>query len=151
MADAADAPIPRPALWLGVAGTLPFVIGAAAMSFGPGWVRVTAYVHMMNYAAVVLAWLGAVHWGLAMRAPAPGAGWGRYALAAAPALLGWLALGLIQPLAKLFLFALAYAAIFLFDVRATRDGLAPAWYPRLRKPLTIVILIAIAAMGIETG
>jgi len=140
--------VPVPALVLGFAGALPFVAGAIAMFTGPDWLKLTAYLYLMNYAALILAFLGAVHWGLALAADdRRPVGWGWYSLSVVPAVLGWVALGLIQPMGKLALFAIAYAGVFILDVQAARSGLAPAWYPRLRKPLTVIVLLAIAAIG----
>jgi hypothetical protein len=140
--------VPIPALALGLVGALPFVAGAIAMYVGPDWLKLTAYLHLMNYAALILAFIGAVHWGLALAADDRiDAGWRWYLVSVTPALLGWIALGLIQPLGKLALFAIAYVGVFMVDTRAARAGLAPAWYPKLRKPLTIIVLLSIAAVG----
>jgi len=139
------ASVPRPALVLGIAGAAPFVAGALAMLVGPGWLKLTAYVYLVNYAAVALAFVGAVHWGLALAASRAGVavGWSWYGGSVLPALAGWVALLLIQPAPKLVLLGLGFAAVFIADVRAERAGAAPAWYPALRKPLTIVVLVSL--------
>jgi len=133
--------VPTPALVLGIAATL-------AMLAGPAWLKITAYIHLMNYAALGLVFLGAVHWGLALAAGRTD--WTRYAAAVVPLVLGWLALSLIQPLPTILVFVVGYAGIFILDIRAARDGFAPPWYPRLRKPLTIVVLLAFFAVGLAT-
>lgn len=141
--------VPTPAAVLGAAGALPFIAGAVAMYVGPDWLKLTAYLHLMNYAALILGFLGAVHWGLAIAADkASPVSWRWYVASVVPALLGWIALGLIQPIGKLALFAIAYVGVFMMDLHAARSGLAPAWYPRLRKPLTVIVLLAIAAVGV---
>ena len=140
--------VPTPALVLGIAGTAPFIAAALAMLAGPPWLKITAYIHLMNYAALSLAFLGAVHWGLALAAGRTD--WTKYAAAVVPLVLGWLALSLIQPLPTILVLVVAYAGIFILDIRAARDGFAPPWYPRLRKPLTIIVLLAFYAVGLAT-
>lgn len=67
----AAAPIPAIASRLGHAGLLPFVLGAALVWIV--WPDVQPYVSasLSAYAAVVVSFLGAVHWGLAMRGGEP--------------------------------------------------------------------------------
>lgn len=140
--------LPTPALVIGLVGVVPFVAAAIAMLAGPPWLKITAYIHLMNYAALGLAFLGAVHWGLGLAAGRTD--WTGYAAAVVPLGLGWLALSLIQPIPAIFVFVVGYAGIFILDVRAARDGFAPPWYPRLRKPLTIIVLLAFFAIGLAT-
>lgn len=140
---------PIPAVVLGFAGTIPFVVGALAMAFGSNSVELTAYFYLISYASLILAFLGAVHWGLALAADR--AGWGWYGVGVVPALLGWIAYGLIDPVLRVALLALAYVGVFLVDVRAARAGLAPDWYPKLRKPLTVIVLLALGVVGFVSG
>ena len=136
--------VPRPALVLALAGATPFVAAPIAMLFGPDWLKLTAYVHAINYAAIALGFVGAVHWGLAMTAAS--ADWRWYGAATLPALAGWLALGLIQPAPKLLLLGFGFAGVYMADVRAVRAGAAPGWYLGLRNPLTVVVLVSLLAM-----
>ncbi|MFC7474774.1 DUF3429 domain-containing protein [Dankookia sp. GCM10030260] len=78
-----DQPLPRPTLWLGLAGLLPF-LGTALLAWTapPDW-RGVALHALAAYGAVILSFLGAVHWGLALRAPPAEAG------ATAPRRRGW--------------------------------------------------------------
>jgi hypothetical protein len=132
--------VPRPALVLGLAGLLPFLAGAAG-----AWVAGSpAYIIVINmqmaYGAVVLAFLGAVHWGLAM-AQDDAARWRRLGFPVMPALAGWLALMLPNPLG-LVLLVLGFVAVFFADLRSPR---LPPWYKALRKPLTLVTILCFAA------
>ncbi len=139
---------PPAALIIGVAVTLPFVAGALAMVFGPPAVVINTYLRLADYAAIGLAFLGAVHWGLAMAAGAQGKpiGWARYPLAVLPAACAFLALALIGPVPKFLLLLLGYFGVFMLDVRAVGDGLAPSWYGRLRKPLSVVVLVSLGVV-----
>ena len=57
---------------LGLAGLIPFVLGSALQWYGPpGW-RMLAGMALLSYGAVIVSFLGGIHWGLAMRAsPVP--------------------------------------------------------------------------------
>jgi hypothetical protein len=135
--------VPRPALVLGGAGLIPFLAGVAGV-----WTLdypdfFLALNLMMAYAAVVLAFLGAVHWGLALAQEAAG-NWRRLAPSVLPALAGWFALMLPNALGLLLL-AIGFAGAFLADRAAVTANRAPAWYRALRKPLTLVVLAGLAA------
>jgi hypothetical protein len=40
---------------------------------------------------------------------------------------------------------LSFVATFFVDAKTTRVGITPAWYPRLRRPLTLVAVICLGA------
>jgi len=129
--------LPRPARLLGPAGLLPFA-GLAFLALArPDW-REAALVALLTYGATIAAFLGAVHWGLALR-PTPGeegAAWGRIGLGVVPSLLAWIALLLpLRPgLAALALLLLATAAV---ETWAAGRGLVPRSYLRLRWGLSL--------------
>lgn len=131
--------VPEPAALLGAAGLLPFVAGAVWV-FVPGeggaWVRTA----LLGYAAVILSFMGGVHWGLAMTATRPL--FQRYGASVVPALLGWFALLLGGRWAFLVL-AASFASLLAYDLGAVRAGEAPAWYPTLRWPLTVVVCLCL--------
>lgn len=131
--------VPEPAAILGLAGLLPFVLGALATLDG-GWLGRLAPAALTGYAAVILSFMGGVHWGLAMAAERPS--WARYGASVVPALLGWAALLLGGTVAFLLL-AASFASLLAYDLGAVRAGEAPDWYPRLRWPLTIVVVLCL--------
>lgn len=131
--------VPDPAVLLGLAGLLPFVVGALATLDG-GPLGQWAPSALLGYAAVILSFMGGVHWGLAMTAERPS--WLRYGASVVPALLGWLALLIGGRLAFLLLVA-SFASLLAYDLGAVRAGEAPAWYPRLRWPLTLVVVLCL--------
>jgi hypothetical protein len=59
---------PRRALQLGAAGLFPFVLGAALIWLVYPEARSLVMRAMAGYAACIVAFLGGIHWGLAMRA-----------------------------------------------------------------------------------
>lgn len=130
-----DAALPAPARLLGPAGLIPF-LGLAALTWsGAVW----APAALAAYGATILAFLGAVHWGLALRAPAAeqGAAWPRLGLGVLPALLGWVAL-LLPAAPGLLLLAFGLLATAAMETLAARSGLLPLAYLRLRWLLSAV-------------
>jgi hypothetical protein len=135
-----DTALPAPARLLGPAGLIPF-LGLAALAWGgAGW----AAAALAAYGATILAFLGAVHWGLALRAPAAeqAAAWPRLGLGVMPALLGWAAL-LLPPAAGLALLAFGLLATAAVETRAARRGLVPWPYLRLRWLLSVVAALCL--------
>ncbi|GAD64186.1 DUF3429 domain-containing protein [Aquipseudomonas alcaligenes] len=135
----------RLAMYLGYAGLIPFVSGALGVWVAPSSWRPFVMTALLDYAAVILAFMGAIHWGLAMRAQANDERARlQLGLSVIPPLLGWVAIasgkpfGLVLPI-LLFAFVMLYFA----DLRATALGLAPQWYPALRRPLTLVVSISL--------
>ncbi len=142
--------VPRPVLVLGCLGVVPFLACAAAAWSAPdAWVGV-AVTAEIAYGAVTLSALGAVHWGLAIA----GYGavhemgalrWGRLAGGGAPALVAWAALAFLPPGLALIALMVAFAVLFMADMAVIRGGGAPQWYADVRKPLTMVVIVAMAA------
>ena len=138
----ADKPVPAAAKWLGGLGALPFATLALASVVADGSVREFLSLALALYGAVILSFLGGVHWGLAI------AGQGqskvdsisarRLSFSVVPALAGWGALFLPTPFG-LSVLAAAFVGMLLFDLEACQKGETPPWYPKLRVPLTIVV------------
>jgi len=146
MSPAPPVEIPAAALWLGASGAVPFVaLGVAALVLD-GTLHQQALAALTAYGAVILSFMGAVHWGLAIashasaaeRTPEP------YRLAASvvPALVGWAAM-LVSGVAGLLVMAAAFAGVLMFDLREIRLRHAPSWYPKLRRPLSAVVIAAL--------
>jgi hypothetical protein len=117
--------LPAPARLLGPAGLIPFAALAIGIWAGiPG-----AGPALAAYGATILAFLGAVHWGMALVAPAAerGADWGRLGLGVVPSLIAWVALLLPLP-AGLGLLALAILGTAAAESRAAQAGLVPGAY-----------------------
>lgn len=145
MADKATlAAVPRPALYLGFAGLLPFLASTLAVWLAPFRWNLAALDIQLAYGAVILSFMGAVHWGLAMAGGRDSLTYERLGWSVAPALLGWLAL-LMNPVLGLFLLAAGFAAVYLGDLRSIAAGNTPAWYRALRKPLTIIVILTLAS------
>lgn len=136
---------PHLAWLLGLAGLIPFLTGALGIWFTPvGW-RPFVLAALLDYAAVILAFMGAIHWGLAMRAEEDSLNAQmQLGLSVIPPLVGWAAVSFGLPVGlSIPLFILAFIGLYLADVRAVRLGLAPIWYKPLRKPLTMVVSLSL--------
>lgn len=163
---------PAPALWLGYLGLIPFYAPAFAIwvvlmyqtdGISPAasnWLGFL-FLAQLTYAALIVTFLGALHWGLAManmgwertKQPNPerwddgGAQPARYEPAVrqmlwsvVPSILAWIILVAFQMmpagwLAMLLMMAL-YVAVWIGDSQAVRYDLAPHWHQKLRTPLT---------------
>jgi len=138
--------VPPAAKWLGALGAVPFVFLAVTGPLLEGPLQVRTSFALAVYGAVILSFLGGVHWGLAIAGFGPTAGDGasfrRLALSVTPSLIGWGAMFLPRP-AGLLLLAVAFACLLVFDSQASRKVQAPAWYPRLRLPLTAVVVASL--------
>ena len=120
------APLAFPFRLLGYSGLLPFAAAAALALLGPPPWRGFALSALAAYGAVILSFLGAVHWGLALRAPPEedAALWPRLGFGVLPALVGWVAL-LLPARAGLLLLAAAVVGVAAVETAAARRGSVP--------------------------
>jgi hypothetical protein len=133
--------VPTAALSLGVAGLIPFLGLSLAEVAGLEPFGRAPMLVLAQYAATTLSFMGAVHWGLAMGeyGGRRDASWS-YAASVVPGLVAWFALAFFPLPVALRIMAFAYAALLVYDLGAVRRGFAPAWYGRLRWPLTGVVV-----------
>jgi hypothetical protein len=141
--------LPASALLLGIAGLLPFAALALATlrpstPFATSMMTNPALFGLIAYGAVILAFLGGVHWGFALEpaVPAPRERL-RLVLGVLPSLIGWVALVtliLAPPEAALGVLILGFAATVLTEQRLARHGLVPGRYMWLRWGLSAVVV-----------
>ncbi len=134
--------VPLPARVLGLGGLIPFLAGAVGVWTLPEFTAAIAMTWQLAYGAVILTFIGAVHWGYAMHDDE--IRWGRLTWSVTPALVAWVAL-LLAPLMTGAILFVSFVMAFLTDARAVRAGLFPKWYLGLRKALTLGVLISLAA------
>jgi hypothetical protein len=142
--------VPLPAAVYGGTGLIPFVATALAVWAAPaGWDGLALDVQLF-YGATIISFLGAAHWGLALAGQgargdvAAACSWARLGYSVAPSLVAWVSLVTV-PVIGVIMQMLSFAATFFVDAKTTRVGITPAWYPRLRRPLTIVAIICLGA------
>jgi len=141
------APLPRLVWPLGLGGLLPFLATASLAVAGPAGWQPAALTALGAYGAVILAFVGAVHWGFALPlAGQPPLGTTpRLVLGVLPALVGWLAL-LLPTSPGLWLLAAGVLATLTTEAWAARRGHMAIGYFRLR-----VVLSAGAAAALALG
>ena len=131
---------------LGYAGLVPFIV------FSTGtWITLPmiadAHYLLLTYAAVILSFMAAIHWGLAM---AQNSEIAKVQLGSSvvPALLGWLALLIHAPYGY-FLLVICFLILYLADKNVNARGLLPGWYLPMRVVLTAVVVfcLVIAALA----
>lgn len=107
----------EPPLWarrMGYAGLIPFVVLSLLVWVVWPDVQPDVTLAFSAYAATIVAFLGGVHWGLAMRADAPGPRAFRWAVV--PPLLAWVG-AIMPPHAGLALLGAALVVCYLVDRR----------------------------------
>ncbi|KAH7889510.1 hypothetical protein F5I97DRAFT_1800485 [Phlebopus sp. FC_14] len=149
--------VPTPYLVMGLAGGLPYVassgttvylahqagIAAAgvAINIDPG-VALTILDQALNfqvtYGAVLLSFLGALHWGMEFAGLGGYKGYSRLLLGISPAVVAWSTIAL-QPTSALLCQWLGFTALWYADNRATSAGWTPAWYSQYRFYLSILV------------
>ena len=142
------AALPRSVAWLGYGGLLPF-LGLAFASridfhHGPVWSEA-----LLAYGAVILAFVGALHWAFAMQPGIADDDRHRHFIwSVVPALIGWLAL-ILPAFSGLLLLLVGFWAHFLRDRRLATPAGLPAWYLPLRLRLTgIASLCLLSALSL---
>jgi hypothetical protein len=140
-----------PARWLGWAGLLPFAALAGLSWLVEGELRHFVSLALVAYGATIAAFLGGIHWGVAMRlladpSRAAAARW-HLLWGVCPQLLAWGCL-LLQPFAGLPALAALIVACWLVD-RRTWPALGLTPWLALRTPLScgaaVCLLLAAAA------
>jgi len=141
--------LPRSAAWLGFGGLLPF-IGLALTAFVDRHHGIVWADALVAYGAVILSFVGALHWGFAMALPGMPQALRRncFVWSVVPALIGWLAL-ILPAFSGLLLLLVGFWAHFLRDRRLATPAGLPAWYLPLRLRLTgIASLCLLSALSL---
>lgn len=137
---------------LGLGGLVPFVALALGSLALPGDLARIAVHAQIQYAAAILSFIGALHWGVALAAPALSAPRTRLALgwSVLPALYAAgavVAPDLLPDLeanrTTLALLAAGFVAAWLVDRLLYRGHPVPGWFVRLRATLTIGATLAL--------
>lgn len=144
----AEAPLPPPARLLGLAGLLPFVACALVVFLAEGWTRNLALQALAAYGAVILAFLGAVHWGFALAGSDGPAAWPRLIGGVLPALWAWAAIAVLPASLACLMLAVGLALTLAAEELALRRGLTIASYQGLRRLLTAVAAACLLASAV---
>jgi len=145
MADANSVALPRTVAWLGYGGLIPFLVltPASLLDYHYGALWSDA---LYAYGAIILSFIGALHWGLAMSLPELSERQ-RSALflwSVVPALIAWPAVLFSPPVAAPLL-VFGFIAHYLQDRRLARQASLADWYLPLRLRLTSVAVVCLIA------
>ncbi|RPD56343.1 hypothetical protein L226DRAFT_615526 [Lentinus tigrinus ALCF2SS1-7] len=149
--------VPKPYVIFGLAGGLPYLGAAGATIYlarqagvaaqglvsniDPG-VAITVLDQALNiqttYGAVLLSFLGALHWGFEFAGYGGHKHYPRLLLGAAPVVFGWSTLAL-EPVYALIAQWVGFTSLWWADLRATSAGWTPKWYSQYRFYLSILV------------
>jgi hypothetical protein len=136
---------PRTVAWLGYGGLIPFLVltPASLLDHHHGAVWGDA---LYAYGAIILSFIGALHWGLAMGLPElterQRSAW--FTWSVVPALIAWPAVLFSPPLAAPLL-VIGFIAHYLQDRRLAGQATLPQWYLPLRFRLSSAAVICLTA------
>ncbi|KAK3313029.1 hypothetical protein B0H66DRAFT_384189 [Apodospora peruviana] len=160
--------VPRESYVLGLAGTLPY-LGTSLSTVFLAWNLQTEWpsqsnilnsivlshdqaahwLHLLEpiqvgYGAVIISFLGAIHWGLeyAEKAPSHSRTRFRYSMGVVAPMLAWPSVFMPVEWALITQF-FAFTGLYLADSRATVRGWTPPWYGTYRFVLTAIVGAAI--------
>ena len=128
---------------LGYAGLMPFVVFSIGCWIPLPYIDNVPYI-LITYGAVILSFMGAVHWGVAMASKDQQRG--SYIIASViPALIAWLALLLPHSLALGLLLA-GFIGLYGYDRSVEKVQELPGWYIPMRTRLTVIVSLCLAAV-----
>ncbi|KAI9675486.1 MAG: hypothetical protein M1829_003290 [Trizodia sp. TS-e1964] len=162
--------VPEKAYYIGLAGVLPYLATSVstvylawdinyATAHGAGFLlsgqNAELLLHIIEplqigYGAVIISFLGAIHWGLEWARYGNQTSNRRYAIGVIAPAVAWPTLLLPVEYALISQF-LAFTMLYYSDARATRRGLAPGWYNTYRFVLTFIVGSSIVLSLIGRG
>lgn len=160
--------VPKESYFLGLAGTIPYLATSCSnlylsWALNTDWPTSSSFLNsilmthdnarswlsvieplQMGYGAVIISFLGAIHWGLeyAEKKPSYPRTQFRYGLGVLASVVAWPTLFMPWQFAMTSQFA-AFVALYFADSRATVRGWAPYWYGTYRFVLTAIVGVAI--------
>ncbi|KAG9631238.1 hypothetical protein KCU64_g16746, partial [Aureobasidium melanogenum] len=162
--------VPREAYNLGMAGVLPY-LGTSVSTVYCAWEITHAHntgagfllseqtaeaaLHVLEplqvgYGAVIISFLGAIHWGLEFAGYGGHKGYKRYAIGVWTPAVAWPTIFLPVEYALITQFV-AFNFLYYTDNRASKRGWAPPWYAVYRFVLTFIVGASIVLSLIGRG
>ena len=129
--------MPKTALLLGWGGVIPFLAAALGWLFGDPVIRINALNLGTIYGGVIIAFLGAVHWGLATER---NEGTLHYIWSVLPA-LAVVPVLTISPILRPGFILAGLLICWGVDFYAASKGRLPGWYMTLRHGLTATAVV----------
>ena len=162
--------VPKEATFLGLSGLIPYVTTSATTLFlaydvkhihshGVGYIfneqqatTMLSYLEplQIGYGAVILSFLGAIHWGLEFAKFGGSSPYTRYGLGVMATIIAWPTVFMPYDYALLAQFG-GFVAMYFADARITSRGWAPRWYTTYRFILTFVVGASIVMSLVGRG
>jgi hypothetical protein len=145
--------IPEPARLLGYAGLIPFFGLAGLSGFLSEPHASMAQAWLTGYGAVILSFMGGCRWGFAAAGLGDGPSFAPLAISVLPSLYGWAVVSALPFTPAALALAVGFFALYVADVRLTRERGAPVWWRALRLPLSagaagaLVLAAGLALLG----
>lgn len=151
MTETRSTKVPQAAVLLGAAGLVPFAGLALAVWVAPVDGRMAEV--LAGYGVVILSFMGGCRWGLAAAGMGQGPAMAPLGISVIPALYAWLVWATLSGAALLAALAVGLIGLLVADLALTRAGGAPAWWSRLRWPLSLGAAGALTAgaFGVLAG
>jgi len=149
--------VPKSAMVFGLAGTLPYVgttaftlyaarqagLAASGLYTAMQPAASLALLHtcmewQITYGAVMLSFLGALHWGMEFAEYGGRKGYARLTVGTLPVIYAWSTL-LLDPSMALIAQWIGFTGLWAADMQATAVGWTPKWYSQYRFYLTLLI------------
>ncbi|KAF7653161.1 hypothetical protein LDENG_00086700 [Lucifuga dentata] len=141
---------PKPALYLGFAGLIPFVSPPLLMAVTETYFSDLAYAQVA-YSASILSFLGGARWGFALPESSPAKpDWINLANSVIPSLLAWVTMLLndsIVPAVTMVMMGLGISLHYDLSLLPTY----PSWFKALRSILTIVAFLSLLSTLVISG
>jgi hypothetical protein len=144
--------LPVLAVILTIAGIVPFILcGLGAVATNAITSQLAAYV-LIGYGAVILSFLGGVHWGFTLAVEHDPAERPRLVLGIVPALVGWAALAAAlysqQPVLGLAMLIAAFILIVVAEWNGHGRDWVPGGYIGMRIAVTVVVVAILTTVAV---
>jgi len=144
--------LPFLAVVLGLAGIMPFILCGLEATAANSVASAIAAQLLVAYGAIILAFLGGVHWGFTLAAPSDVAEQQRLVGGVLPAILGWLIVGASlysqMPVLALLLLIGCFIAGAAAEWHGHGLGLVPGGYIALRIGITVAVVAILTVVTV---
>ncbi|XP_017577020.1 transmembrane protein 69 [Pygocentrus nattereri] len=141
---------PKPALYLGFSGLIPFVSAPLLMAISEAYVPEVAYAQVV-YGASIVSFLGGARWGFALPESSPAKpDWLNLANSVVPSLIAWLALLFSHNIIQSGMIVIIGLGVSLhYDLALLPTY--PSWFKALRTILTTVAFFSLLGTLVIKG
>lgn len=145
--------VPMAAVMLGAAGLLPLILALFVRLAGGVYPDTPIPIVLgglaLSYAALILSFLGGIWWGVAATRATPEFMPRLMAIAVAPSLIAWVVVAMAWdfPATASTTLGVTIALTPLVDRWLARHGLVPAWWMKLRLPLSLALGALVLGLG----